>query len=196
MSEGYAQVKREAQARQAALDAWCREHFKQDETLVLELGCGHGHFLNAYAADYPGRTCLGVDLISRRVEKAQSKAAKHGLERLFFHKAEAAELLSSLASVCRLETIFMLFPDPWPKKRHHKNRMIQPALLEQLSMLTVPGGQFCFRTDHDGYFFWAVERLYAHPSWTISSDTAWPFEAPTVFQERMSAWRSLVAIRT
>lgn len=193
MPDGRTAVLERARQRQAGLANWCRRHLPEHEPIVLELGCGHGHFLTAYAQTHPARTCVGLDLISRRVEKATAKAGKRGLSRLHFLKAEAAEFLAAMAGHAQADLIFMLFPDPWPKKRHHKNRMIQPGFLTQLAEVATPDARFCFRTDHDGYFFWTAEHLWQHPHWSLHANDAWPLECETVFQSRMTAYRSLVA---
>lgn len=181
--------------RQGALRELCAELFAGRQAFTLELGCGHGHFLTAYARAFPEEFCVGVDLITKRVEKGNAKAEKHGLGNLRFVKAEAGEFLDALPEGLRLSRVFMLFPDPWPKKRHHKNRMVQAGLMSELAGRCLPGAEFAFRTDHEGYFEWARECLEAHPDWRVAPELPWRFEEPTYFQNLMSSWQSLVAER-
>lgn len=101
--------------------------------ITLEIGCGHGHFLNAYAQAHPDEHCLGLDLLADRIARAQKKARRAGLTNLAFFHAEARLLLEALPAPVRLGRIFILFPDPWPKRRHHKNRIMQPEFLQTLA---------------------------------------------------------------
>ncbi|QYY36611.1 tRNA (guanosine(46)-N7)-methyltransferase TrmB [Ruficoccus sp. ZRK36] len=193
--DGHAAALARSRQRCRELSAWCQEHLDPAEPIVLEFGCGHGHFLTAYAQAHPDRTCVGIDIMTKRIEKATSKAAKRGLDKLHFLKAEADEFLAALKGRAQAELVFMLFPDPWPKKRHHKHRMIQSGFLEELAEVTLPGGRFCYRTDHAGYHLWTANHLYEHSRWQISPQEPWPFEQETHFQGYMDAYRSIVSTR-
>lgn len=160
--------------------------------ILLEFGCGHGHWLTSYAEAFPDIFCLGADLISARVKKGNGKRDRRGLKNLHFVKAEATELLSVWSQEVPIAQAFMLFPDPWPKKRHFKNRMIQPAFLSQLAGLMPKNAPFHFRTDHPGYFEWTTEHVSEHPDWLIEEGAPWPWEATSYFQELMEDWQSMV----
>jgi tRNA (guanine-N7-)-methyltransferase len=161
--------------------------------IVLEAGCGHGHFLTAYATAHPGVYCLGVDLISKRIGRGERKRSRQELANLAFLKADIREVLAVWPSALKVERIFMLFPDPWPKARHHKHRMVQPDLLTALANHTAPNATFHFRTDHPDYFAWTVEQITSHPDWHLAQHLDWPFERITLFQERMGSYQSLTA---
>ena len=162
--------------------------------LTLEIGCGHGHFLAAYAAAHPANYCVGVDLLTKRIERGLRKRDRAGLRNLDFFKADAFEFLAAIPDNTRLAEIFFLFPDPWPKTRHHKNRLIQISLLDRLAALAVPGRtRLYFRTDHAGYFAWAGEMISAHPAWRILDGEPWPFEHETFFSNLLPEYQSLVA---
>ena len=165
-------------------------------TIVLEIGCGHGHFLARYAEAHPDRFCLGIDIIKDRLERAAKKGRRAGLKNLHFHKTEATELIDCLPSGITLQAVFLLFPDPWPKKRHHKNRLVRPDFLADLACHVLPGGAFYFRTDHAEYFAAGREVLTRHPDWEIQPAALWPFEEATVFQLKAPEYQSLVATRT
>ncbi|WP_404424607.1 tRNA (guanosine(46)-N7)-methyltransferase TrmB [Nibricoccus sp. IMCC34717] len=162
---------------------------------TLEIGCGHGHFLTAYAEAHPDELCVGIDIILDRIERAERKRTRAGLEQLQIIRAEALEFLDALPEGVRWDRIFILFPDPWPKRRHHKNRLLQPDFLTRLAATAAPGAQLCFRTDHEGYFADALATVRDHPLWRLAPDAAWPFERPTVFQERAAAYQSWIACR-
>src|SRR5690242_7712289 len=89
-------------------------------SIVLEIGCGHGHFLARYAAENPAKLCVGVDVIGERIERATRKATRAGLANCHFLRGEAREVIESLPPGVTFAETWVLFPDPWPKKRHHK----------------------------------------------------------------------------
>ena len=161
--------------------------------IVLEIGCGHGHFLARYATEHPDRFCLGIDLLAKRLEKAQRKREKAQLPNLCFYRTEAAEFLECLPAAVRFSEVFLLFPDPWPKKRHHKNRLMNPFLLTALAARMVVGGRLYFRTDHPEYFSAASEVVEQHPRWFLRPDAEWPFEEATIFQQKAPSFQSLIA---
>src|SRR5580704_10868609 len=164
--------------------------------LVGELGSGHGHFLTAYAAAHPGELCLGIDLIGERIARATRKRDRAKLPNLHFFQADAHDFLAALPVGSTFSAIVMLFSDPWPKRRHHKNRLLQPAFLDALAARAGQGTRLYVRTDHRGYFAHAKTVLSAHPAWRIDPVAPWIFETETVFQARAPAYHSLVAERT
>ena len=105
----------------------------QPRSIVLELGCGHGHFLARYSAEFPAKLCVGVDLRSDRIERALRKVAHARLANCHFVRTEALEFLHALPPAVTFEEIWVLFPDPWPKKRHHKNRLLHPDFFEAVA---------------------------------------------------------------
>lgn len=163
--------------------------------ITLEIGCGHGHFLTAYATAHPERFCVGIDMILDRITRAGRKQNRAKLANLTFIRAEAHEFLASLPAETRFTDIFILFPDPWPKRRHHKNRIIQPQFLSALAERAGEGARLCFRTDYAAYFTDAQATIAEHAAWQLSPTAAWPFETPTVFQNRAPAYDSLIALR-
>lgn len=159
---------------------------------VWEVGCGHGHFLTAYADAHPESVCIGVDIASDRVERAQRKRDRRGLENLHFLRADARLFLDVLPPDLQLSEVFVLFPDPWPKLRHHKHRVMQPEFLSWVARRMKPSGRLCFRTDFLPYFEDTVRVFRAHSDWTLV-DEPWPFEFETVFQSRAKTYASLIA---
>ena len=89
----------------------------------------------------------------------------------------------------------LLFPDPWPKAKHHRRRMVQPDFLSELAKRTDSGGSFCFRSDDRPYFDWTVEHLQDHPDWEIDPNAQWPYERETYFQSLMDEYFSVIARR-
>lgn len=179
-------------ARQTELHAAFADLSGKMQSFVWEIGCGHGHFLTAYAQAHPERFCLGLDISSDRIERAQRKARHAGLANLQFLRAEARLFLNELPAACRIADVFVLFPDPWPKLRHQKHRIIQPEFLTQLANRAGEGSRLFFRTDFKPYYDDTRETFRSHPRWTLRDDP-WPFEFATVFQQRAPAHYSLIA---
>jgi len=160
--------------------------------IILEVGSGHGHFLTAYAASHPDRLCIGIDLLGERVERACRKRDRARLNNLHFVQAEARLFLEVLPSAVELDAVFVLFPDPWPKLRHNKHRILQPRFLTALAERCAPDCPLYFRTDHAPYFAAVHADLATTPPWVLVEES-WPFEYATVFQQRAPAFQSLVA---
>ena len=163
--------------------------------LTLEIGCGHGHWLVAYGEAHPNERCLGIDLLGERLAKCEAKRARRQLTNVHFLKAEAGELLDALPSDLRLTKVFILYPDPWPKRRQNHNRFLQAANLDRLARACPTGTQLAFRTDHADYHTAAGEALAAHPDWQIEPEATWPFEAATFFQDLLRDKRDWLARR-
>ena len=162
--------------------------------LVWEVGCGHGHFLTAYAAAHPNRCCIGVDIESSRIMRATKKRDRAQLRNLHFIRSEARLFLDALPPATKLADVFVLFPDPWPKTRHHKHRVIQPLFLKALADKATTDARLYFRTDHAPYFEEVSTLVEESPPWELL-DEPWPFEFETVFQSRAAHHQSLVARR-
>jgi len=188
-----------ADARRAAnvsrLAASLAETLAGRTTITFELGCGHGHWLAAYAAAHPAEFCVGIDLITHRVERSVRKQTLGRLDNVLFLKAEATEFLEALPATVVLGKVFILYPDPWPKKKHHKNRFINATSLDLLAARSAAGARLHFRTDNADYFQWTHEHLAAHARWELRPDETWPFEQKTFFEERMKDRRDVFADR-
>jgi tRNA (guanine-N7-)-methyltransferase len=160
---------------------------------VWEVGCGHGHFLTAYAAAHPTRVCIGVDIASDRIARARKKAERARLRSLHFLRTEASLFLEAMPASVRITAVFVLFPDPWPKLRHHKHRVLQPEFLEDLAHRAAPRCRLHFRTDFEPYFREARAVAEAASAWQLV-DAPWPFEFETVFQSRAAeGYHSFIA---
>jgi len=193
ISEAHAQELEKQIARKQELRERVGADLNGVGRILFEAGCGHGHWLTDYASHNEDITCVGIDLITWRIRKALDKCEKRNLKKLYFYKAELGEFLEILPSDIRFERTVLLFPDPWPKVRHHRRRMVQAAFLDEVARRTDSGGTFCFRSDDRPYFDWTVEHLDAHPDWTIDSSIEWPYESETYFQSLMTEYHSVVA---
>lgn len=166
------------------------------QPIVWEIGCGHGHFLVRYAELFPAKFCVGVDLILDRLERSDRKRDRAQLDNCHFIRAEAREFLLSLSAGITFEEIWVLFPDPWPKARHNKNRLLKTEFFEAIAGRAGEGARFYFRTDHLEYFA-EVESIVANlKTWRRDPAAPWLLEQETVFQARAPEYYSLVLVRT
>lgn len=163
--------------------------------LTLEIGSGHGHYLCGYATVFSEEFCLGIDIMAERLARAGRKSKRAGLANIVWLHAEASLLLEALPAHVSLQKIIVLFPDPWPKRRHWKNRLIQPAFLSALAARAGEEARLYFRTDFASYFDEARQIVASDPHWQLSTDEPWPFELETVFQRRAESHHSFIARR-
>lgn len=125
-----------------------------DPALPLEVdcGCGKGRFLLARAAAHPEMQFLGIDRMLVRIRKLDGKIQRAGLTNVRLLRMEAFYSLQHLLPPHRLRTVYVFFPDPWPKRRHHRRRLFGPAFLDVLWSRLEPGGRVQVATDHLDYF--------------------------------------------
>ena len=178
--------------RKEALTTEVGPLFERIGDFNLEIGCGHGHWLTDFALSRSDDVFVGIDIIGDRIDRANRKAARAGLENVHFLKAEAGEFLELMPIGRGIANVYILFPDPWPKKRHWKNRLMNKGFLDELAARCDSGARLFFRTDHEGYFAWTRELLPELASWRKISGADWPFERETVFQSKAESYQSLV----
>ena len=181
-------------ARIQALREQLHRVFSSDQSFVWEVGCGHGHFLTAYAAAHPAVVCVGIDIVRDRIDRARRKARRAKLPNVHFLIADAREFLEALPPAASFSSVYILFPDPWPKRRHHKNRLMQAPFLDAVAIRAEPRAPLYFRTDFMPYFTEATTAVRSSRSWELSDET-WPFESDTVFQARARTYFSFLARR-
>lgn len=143
--------------------------------LEIDLGCGDGRFLQAMAEGFPGTNFLGVERLLGRVRKVCRRCERAGLSNARVLRLETSYAVEWLLPKQAAERVHLLFPDPWPKKKHHKRRlMTQPGFLRGVWELLKDGGEFLFKTDHGEYFELARETVETLPWFHILE---WPDDA-------------------
>ena len=172
------------QSRLASLRPRLETLFQTPLPVTLEIGSGHGHYLTAYAQAQPDRFCIGIDLLPERLARSTRKSERAALANIVWLHAEASLFLEAIPAKALLNEVFILFSDPWPKRRHWKNRVLQAEFLSTLAAKCAPDARLCFRTDHGDYFAQAKEFTAQHPDWILAPEEPWPFEVATVFQKR------------
>ena len=128
------------------------EIFETNRPLEIDLGCGDGSFLVAMASHYQERNFLGVERLLGRVRKVIRKAEKSSLLNLKVLRLELSYTIEWLLPDHCASRMHLLFPDPWPKKKHHKRRMVNQSFCESLVRILKKDGEFLFKTDHPDYF--------------------------------------------
>jgi len=128
------------------------EYFPKPQPLEIELGCGDASFLLHYAKAHPGRNFIGVERLGGRIRKLDRKGRRASLTNLRGVRIESGYFLEYLVPPKSATALHIYFPDPWPKRKHLKNRFINerfPAIAERVLQ---PGGIVYLRTDHADYF--------------------------------------------
>jgi tRNA (guanine-N7-)-methyltransferase len=124
--------------------------FGRNAPLHVDLGCGDGSFLVALAERYPEKNFLGVERMSGRVEKASRKAS--GLQNVRLLHLENSYAVEHLLPPGSVEAFYLLFPDPWPKRRHQRRRVVTPGFLGAIHAALEPNGVLRVATDQFDYF--------------------------------------------
>jgi tRNA (guanine-N7-)-methyltransferase len=132
-----------------------------DRPLEVDLGCGDGSFLMEMAAHHPERDFLGVERLLGRVRKVCKKATKRGLTNCRVLRLESRYTVEWILPPASISRLHLLCPDPWPKFKHQRRRIVQQEFLEAVWGGLVSGGEFLFMTDHEEYFRWAEQKVAA-----------------------------------
>lgn len=153
--------------------------FGRTAPLEVDLGCGDGSFLCELAQHFPERNFLGVDKLAGRVAKTCRKAiALENVRVLNLEISYAARYLLPEESV---ETFYLFFPDPWPKRRHHRRRLVTRDFLDSIARALVSTGSLRIATDQRDYFEQIERTVQNHSEFTIVGDVDLPV---TKFEKR------------
>ena len=133
---------------------------------LLEIGFGTGDALAAYASAHPDVDCIGVEVHRSGVGHLLLRAQAENLHNIKVICHDAVEVLEHQLPAGSLTAIHVFFPDPWPKKRHHKRRLIQPAFVERLLRALKDGGELRLATDWQPYAEHMLAVLQAFPELT------------------------------
>jgi tRNA (guanine-N7-)-methyltransferase len=132
--------------------------------LEVDLGCGDGSFLLAMAQHHPERDFLGVERMLGRVEKVTRKIELSGLSNVRLMRLESAYTVGWLLPTASVSRLHLLCPDPWPKIRHHRRRLVVSAEFHSgLERVLKPSGEFLLKTDDAPYFETALEQFAVLP---------------------------------
>lgn len=141
--------------------------------LEVEIGTGKGTYLVAAAARRPNSNFLGIEWAREFFLHAADRASRHRLANVRMLHADAADFLRWRCVSAIVSVIHLYFPDPWPKPRHHKNRIIQDRFLAEVHRVLAPGGEIRIVTDHADYWRWMNEHF-----------DRWTHAPPAPFEDR------------
>ena len=147
----------------------------------LEVGFGAGEHLVWQAQHHPHVGQIGAEPYEMGMAKLLTKLEETPLNNVRLYEGDGREIIEALPDGS-LGRFFLLFPDPWPKTRHHKRRFLQMEMLDQLARVLKPGSELRFATDDKSYLPYALERLMAHPKFR------WLAEGPSDWKTRVPDW--------
>ena len=134
--------------------------FDPSRPLEVEVGCGKGRFLTGRAAANPGMDFLGIERMLGRVHSFDDKCRRLKISNAHVLRLEALYTFWYLLPAHSVKTVYVFFPDPWPKKKHHSHRLFGPMFLKALWKRLAPGGRLEFATDHEEYFRFVTEECF------------------------------------
>lgn len=161
--------------------------FPEARGLVLEIGFGSGEHLIARAMADPQAGFIGVEPYLNGMASCLSALEPTGMRNIRLHQGDGRDVLARLPDAC-LAAVYILFPDPWPKTRHWKRRLMQSETLSAIARALVPGGELRFATDWAHYGAWTLELLLREPKLEWLAQSAidwrepWPGHSPTRYQ--------------
>lgn len=132
---------------------WNKNVFDRNAPICLEIGSGYGHFMVDYCEKNPEINFVGLDYRFKRSYQLAKKLERHPSNNFRYLRAKG-ERVHFIFNENEVDSIFYFFPDPWPKSRHHKKRLLQMPFLEAAHKILRPGGKIYIKTDHDGYAEW------------------------------------------
>ncbi|HEY9163364.1 MAG TPA: tRNA (guanosine(46)-N7)-methyltransferase TrmB [Magnetovibrio sp.] len=140
----------------------------------LEVGFGGGEHLAAQAKANPDVGVVGCEPFLDGVAKLLAAVDEDRLKNVRIHADDARQVFPLIGDG-ELDRVFLLFPDPWPKTRHNKRRLLQTPFLDDVARMLKDGGEFLFASDHMGYVRWALSYLMKHPAleWTAEGPADW-----------------------
>ena len=158
------------------------EVFRKPQPLEVELGCGDASFLVDYAKLHPERNFIGVERLLGRIRKLDRKGRRAALTNLRGVRIESSYFLEYLLPPHSVSALHVYFPDPWPKKRHHKNRLVNERFPKIAHAALTPDGVVYLRTDDEDYFKQMTEIFGADKNFKEIETPVELAELPTDFE--------------
>lgn len=141
--------------------------FPVRQPVEVELGAGDGSFLVEQASRHPAHNFIGIERLMGRLRKIDRKGQRAGLANLRLIRIEAAYFVEYLVPPGVVNTFHVYFPDPWPKKRHHRRRLVNARFADAVARALRSGGCLHLRTDDAAYFAWMQEVFHGHPAFEV-----------------------------
>ena len=155
--------------------------------LVLEVGFGDGQFTAGLARRHPEWNIIGAEVSLASVTRAVKRMRREGVTNVRLHRGHGRFIVRNLVAPGGLHQVFVNFPDPWPRQRHHKNRLLQADFFQLLATRLEPDGALQLTTDHEEYFQFALAEGKASGCFAI---TQGPPPPPTLETKYAKKWRA------
>ena len=160
------------------------EVFGRTAPVELDLGAGDGVYVEARARREPGRDFVAVERLLGRATKIAKKAVRGDLRNLRILRLESAYFLKNLCGPGSVDAITLRYPDPWPKRRHHGNRILTRDFAADAARALRKGGRLQLTTDDREYFEWACREVEACPGWQADLRWSGQDEPSSEFEEK------------
>lgn len=167
------------------------EEWVKSPANIVELGAGTALFSVELATRYPDKSVVAIDVKADRLQKGAAEAAKRGLTNISFVRARVEDQLVDVIAPRSVESLWVTFPDPFPKKRAAGRRMTHPRFLGIYKELLCSGGTFYLKHDNRDFMHWSLEQLVAQ-KWRIDelsfdlhdSDLSDDYKIQTTYEQR------------
>lgn len=156
--------------------------FPQAQRLVIEIGYGGGEHLARKAEEEPQTGFIGCEVFTGGIGKMVQAIAGRDIGNVRLFTDDALKLLMALPDAS-IDAVYLLYPDPWPKTRHHKRRFVSPVTLRELARVIRPGGHFFFATDIEDYANWTLAHVLRAPQFAFAP------AAPGSWHEPYPGWQ-------
>jgi tRNA (guanine-N7-)-methyltransferase len=162
--------------------------FGNDKPLVVEIGSGNGHFLVDYAKHHPGRNYTGTEILIGRAKRFTSKLKKRNMKNVIVFWGDARRFVWDFLYEDSVEEFIVMFPDPWPKKRHYKHRLLSNGFILMLYFRLIAGGKISVATDYEEYRDFIIREVGKVPGFRNRFSNGYSFypeDYPkTLFEDR------------
>jgi tRNA (guanine-N7-)-methyltransferase len=137
---------------------WGKDHFKNDNPIVLELACGKGEYALNLARMFPQKNFIGIDLKGNRIWRGARTGVDEGIANLAFLRIQIEDITEYFGTD-EVEEIWITFPDPQPQESREKKRLTFPGFLAKYKQFLKPDGKVNLKTDNDGLYQYTVEKV-------------------------------------
>lgn len=137
---------------------WRAEIFKNENPIVLELGCGKGEYSVGMGVHFSDKNFIGVDIKGNRIWRGAKTAFENKMKNVFFIRTKI-DFIDSFFEQGEVDEIWITFPDPQPKDRLERKRLTSPMFIERYAKFLKPNGIIHLKTDHEGFFRYTMEEI-------------------------------------